>query len=79
MRSTLQQLLLQQEIPTNQQLNICAHEAAIRIIGMQTMRSPLTLKLVLTSTGHSVALLNAEISAWNRGFVSVCTVCTRAE
>ena len=47
--------------------------------GVQTMGSPRTLKLVLTSTGQPVLALKLESSAWKRGLVSACTVWMRAE
>ena len=47
--------------------------------GVHTMGSPRTLKEVFTRTAHPVFRSNADSSSWYREFVSLCTVCTRAE
>ena len=47
--------------------------------GVQTIGSPRTLKLVLTSTGQPVSSLKRPSSRWNSGLVSRCTVWMRAE
>src|SRR5262249_58923822 len=47
--------------------------------GVQTIGSPLTLKLVFTRTGQPERALNAVSRAWYRGLVSACRVWVRAE
>ena len=46
---------------------------------MQTIGSPRTLKLVLTQIASPVGDSKAFRMAWKAGWVSRCTVCTRAE
>jgi hypothetical protein len=48
---------MQNTIACYQQVEIAAHEAAERVLSVQTIGSPRTLKLVLTNTGQPVISL----------------------
>ena len=52
--------LVQHAVFEDQGVHLGAHEAAVRILGVQTIGSPRTLNDVLTMTGQPVARRNAS-------------------
>ena len=55
--------LAQEAITGDKHLDLAAHKATKRVLGVQAIGSPRTLKLVLTRTGHPVFALKSESRA----------------